>query len=191
MVPIEEAAREYQEKLQVALGKLRKGQELAEELEVNIATKRAAWKSQVETHKLRIHTEFVQQRNFLAMDEQRQLQRLDTEEREQLRILGEAEAMLAQKSQALQELIMELERRSRGSALELLQEVKSVLGRSESWNLKELDVTSPDLRSVCLVPGLKRMLRTCGVHITLDPHTANPWLILSKDQRQVRLGEIQ
>lgn len=78
-------------------------------------------KSQVETHKLRIHTEFVQQRNFLAMDEQRQLQRLDTEEREQLRILGEAEAMLAQKSQALQELIMELERRSRGSALELLQ----------------------------------------------------------------------
>jgi len=121
MVPIEEAAREYQEKLQVALGKLRKGQELAEELEVNIATKRAAWKSQVETHKLRIHTEFVQQRNFLAMDEQRQLQRLDTEEREQLRILGEAEAMLAQKSQALQELIMELERRSRGSALELLQ----------------------------------------------------------------------
>lgn len=29
--------------------------------------------------------------------------------------------MLAQKSQALQELVMELERRSRGSALELLQ----------------------------------------------------------------------
>lgn len=43
------------------------------------------------------------------------------EEREQLRILGEAEAVLAQKSQALQELVMELERRSRGSALELLQ----------------------------------------------------------------------
>lgn len=34
-----------QEKLQVALGKLRKGQELAEELEVNIATKRTAWKA--------------------------------------------------------------------------------------------------------------------------------------------------
>ena len=38
----------------------------------------------------------------------------------------------------------------------------TVCPRSESWNLKELDVTSPDLRSVCLVPGLKRMLRTCG-----------------------------
>lgn len=36
-----------QEKLQVALGKLRKGQEVAEEMEVNIATKRTAWKASV------------------------------------------------------------------------------------------------------------------------------------------------
>lgn len=63
----------------------------------------------------------MQQKNFLATEEQRQLQRLDMEERNQLRILGEVEAMLAQKSQALQELVMELERRSRGSAVELLQ----------------------------------------------------------------------
>lgn len=78
-------------------------------------------KSQVETHKLRIHTEFVQQQNFLAAEEQRQLQKLEMEEKEQLRILGEREATLAQKSQALQELVVELEKRSRGSALELLQ----------------------------------------------------------------------
>lgn len=38
----------------------------------------------------------------------------------------------------------------------------SVSPRSESWNLKKLDIISPDLRSVCHVPGLKRMLRTCG-----------------------------
>lgn len=49
------------------------------------------------------------------------MQRLDVEEREQLRILGETEAMLAQKTQALQELVVELERRSKGSPLELLQ----------------------------------------------------------------------
>ncbi|KAM8923599.1 E3 ubiquitin-protein ligase TRIM21 [Lycaon pictus] len=200
-VPVEEAAQEYQEKLKVALRKLRKEQKLAEELEVNTAMKRAAWKasvvlqresqSQVERHKRRIHAEFVQQMNFLAAEEQRQMQRLDVEEREQLRILGETEAMLAQKTQALQELVVELERRSKGSPLELLQEVKSVLGRTEAWNLKELDITSPGLRSVCLVPGLKTMLRTYGVHITLDPHTANPWLILSEDRRQVRLGDSQ
>ncbi|NIG58637.1 E3 ubiquitin-protein ligase TRIM21 [Pontoporia blainvillei] len=159
MVPIEEAAQEYQGK--------------------------------VEAHKLRIHEEFVRQKNFLAEEEQRQLQKLEEDERQQLRVLAATEARLAQQSQALQELISELDRRSRGSALELLQEVKSVLERSESWNPKELDVTSPDLRNVCYVPGVKKMLRTCGVHITLDPHTANPWLILSEDRRQVRLGNAQ
>ncbi|MBW02228.1 E3 ubiquitin-protein ligase TRIM21, partial [Eschrichtius robustus] len=179
------------EKLQVALQKLRNKQELAEKLEVDVAMKKAAWKGKVEAHKLRVHEEFVRQKNFLAEEEQRQLQKLEEDEREELRVLGATEAGLAQQSQALQELIAELERRTRGSALELLQEVKSVLERSESWNLKELDITSPDLRNVCYVPGVKKMLRTCGVHITLDPHTANPWLILSKNRRQVRLGNTQ
>ncbi|XP_004478453.2 E3 ubiquitin-protein ligase TRIM21 isoform X1 [Dasypus novemcinctus] len=189
MTPIEEAAQEYQGKLQVALGKLRKEQELAEKLEVDVVNKRTAWKRKVEMQKSRIHAEFVQQKNFLAEEEQRQLQKLEKEEREQLIILGETEARLAQQSQALQELVSELERRSRGSALELLQDVRSILERSEVWNLKELDIVSPDLRSVCCVPGLKKMLRTCAVHITLDPNTANPWLILSEDRRKVRLGD--
>ncbi|XP_012392198.1 E3 ubiquitin-protein ligase TRIM21 [Orcinus orca] len=191
MVPIEEAAQEYQEKLQGALQKLRNKQRLTEKLEVDVAKKKAAWKGKVEGHKLRIHEEFVRQKNFLAEEEQRQLQKLEEDEREQLRVLGATEASLAQQSQALQELISELDRRSRGSALELLQEVKSVLERSESWNLKELDITSPDLRNVCYVPGVKKMLRTCGVHVTLDPQTANAWLILSENRRQVRLGDTQ
>lgn len=38
----------------------------------------------------------------------------------------------------------------------------TVCPRTEAWNLKELDITSPGLRSVCLVPGLKTMLRTYG-----------------------------
>lgn len=146
----------------MALGKLRQEQELAEKLEVDIATKRTAWKRKVETHKSKIHAEFEQQKNFLAEEELRQLQKLEMDERKQLKLLGEAEVELAQSREALQELISELERRSRGSELELLQEVKSVLERSESWNLKELDIDSPDLRSVCRVPGLKKMLRTCG-----------------------------
>lgn len=70
---------------------------------------------------MRIHEEFVRQKNFLAEEEQKQLQNLEEEERQQLRTLGDTEARLAQQIQALQELIAELERRRQGSALELLQ----------------------------------------------------------------------
>lgn len=189
MVPLEEAAREYQEKIQVALEKLRRQQELVEKLEVDLAVKRADWKREIETHKSRIHAEFVQQRNFLCEEEQRQLQKLERDEREQLRILGETETEMTQQSQALQALISELERRSRGSALELLQEVTVLLKRSESWNLTKMDIASPPLSSVCCVPGLKKMLRMCGVHITLDEDTANQWLVLSEDRRQVKFGD--
>jgi hypothetical protein len=70
---------------------------------------------------LRIHAEFEQQKNFLAKEEQRQLQKLEKDEWEQLKIWGEREAELAQQNQVLQELISELEWRNRGSALEMLQ----------------------------------------------------------------------
>lgn len=105
----------------MALGKLRQQQELVETLEVDIATKRTAWKRKIETHKVRIHAEFEQQKKFLAEEEQRQLQKLEKDEREQLRLLGEAEVELAQNREDLQELIAELEQRSRSSGLELLQ----------------------------------------------------------------------
>lgn len=61
--------------------------------------------------------------------------------------------------------------------------------RSKSLNLEPLDVASPDLTNACHVPGRKKMLRTCWVHITLDRNTANPWLIIPKDRRQVRIGD--
>uniref|UniRef100_H0X058 RING-type E3 ubiquitin transferase n=1 Tax=Otolemur garnettii TaxID=30611 RepID=H0X058_OTOGA len=122
MVPIDEAAQEYQDKLQVALEKLRKKQEIAEKLERDVAMKRADWKRKVEKQKSTIHAEFEKQKNFLVEEEQRQLQELEQNEREQLRLLGNTQAELTQQSQDLQKLISEVEHRSHSSPLELLQD---------------------------------------------------------------------
>lgn len=86
----------------------------------------------VDIQKSRIHAEFVHQNSLLAKEEQRQLQKLEKDEREHLKLLGEKEAELAEKNQALQELIAELERRSRGSKLELLQ-VRPMGGTGSNW----------------------------------------------------------
>ncbi|XP_007527611.2 E3 ubiquitin-protein ligase TRIM21 [Erinaceus europaeus] len=187
MVPIEEAAQEYQEKLLDALEELSKKQQLAEMLQADVAMKREDWKREVEGRKEKIHAEFLKQGDTMTKEEQKHLQELEKQEKEHLRALGQAEASLAQQLQALLELKSEVERRIRASALELLLEVKIILERCASWKLENPEIVPPKL-TVIQLPGVEKRLRAFGVHVTLDPHTANRWLIVSKDRRQVRLG---
>ncbi|XP_006885771.1 PREDICTED: E3 ubiquitin-protein ligase TRIM21-like [Elephantulus edwardii] len=57
--------------------------------------------------------------------------------------------------------------------------------RSKTWELKKLVIVYQYLVTEYSVPEL----RTFGEDITLDPETANPWLILSEDPREVKLGD--
>lgn len=78
-------------------------------------------KNQMEPEKQRIQTEFNQLRSILDKEEQRQLKKLEEEERKGLSIIEEAEDELVHQSQALKELISDLEHRCQGSTMELLQ----------------------------------------------------------------------
>lgn len=78
-------------------------------------------KSQMEPERHRIQTEFNQLRSILDKEEQRQLKKLEEEQRKGLSIIEEAEDELVHQSQALSELILDLERRCQGSTMELLQ----------------------------------------------------------------------
>ncbi|KAK2501090.1 hypothetical protein MC885_020920, partial [Smutsia gigantea] len=110
-------------------------------------------KGKIESHKQRIHAEFMQQKNFLAEEEQRQLQKLEKEEREQLRILGDTEARLAQNIPALQELIAELERRNALSSGAAAVETRGQASpqRLKGWDLLFIScwVTPPVAQRVC------------------------------------------
>ncbi|XP_037586884.1 tripartite motif-containing protein 6 isoform X2 [Cebus imitator] len=149
----------------------------------------------MEPERYRIQTEFNQLRNILDRAEQRELKKLEEEEKKGLRIIEEAENDLVHQSQSLRELISDLERRCQGSTMELLQDARDVTERSEFWTLRKPEALPTRLRSMFRAPDLKKMLRVFReltdvqnywVDVTLNPHTANLNLVLAKNLRQVR-----
>ncbi|XP_047608419.1 tripartite motif-containing protein 6 isoform X4 [Phacochoerus africanus] len=156
---MEEVAQEYQERFQESLKKLRQEQQEAEKLAALIREKRASWKNQMEPERHRIQKQFDQLRSILDKEEQRQLRKLEEEERKGLSVIAEAEGELVQQSQCLRELISDLERRCQGSMMELLQDVRDVAERSEFWTLKKPEALPTKLKSVFRAPDLKKMLR--------------------------------
>lgn len=76
---------------------------------------------QIQTERQRIWAEFNQLRRILDSEEQRELQKLEEEEKRILDTLAEAEAELAQQTQLVKDLISDLEHRCKWSAVDLLQ----------------------------------------------------------------------
>uniref|UniRef100_A0A2I3H9U0 RING-type E3 ubiquitin transferase n=1 Tax=Nomascus leucogenys TaxID=61853 RepID=A0A2I3H9U0_NOMLE len=190
---VEEVAQEYQEKFQESLKKLKNEEQEAEKLTAFIREKKTSWKNQMEPERRRIQTEFNQLRNILHRVEQRELKKLEQEEKKGLRIIEEAENDLVYQTQSLRELISDLEHRCQGSTMELLQ--VRLVKESEFWTLRKPEALPTKLRSMFRAPDLKRMLRvfreltdvqSYWVDVTLNPHTANLNLVLAKNRRQVR-----
>ncbi|KAM4845269.1 tripartite motif-containing protein 6 [Thomomys bottae] len=192
---MEEVAQEYQELFQESLKKLRKEQQEAERLIAVLRENRTSWKSQMEPERHRIQKEFNQLRNILDKEEQQELKKLEEEERKGLSIMEKAEDELIHQNQSLRELISDLEQRCQGSMVDLLQDVSDITKRSEFCMLRKPQVFPTTLKSMFRAPDLKKMLRvfreltdvqSYWVDVTLNPHTANLNLLLSKNRRQVR-----
>ncbi|XP_044114628.1 tripartite motif-containing protein 34-like isoform X4 [Neovison vison] len=124
---VEEVVKEYQEKLQAALERLRKEQQKAEKFKADIREERISWKYQIQTERQRIWAEFNQLRRILDSEEQRELQKLEEEEKRILDTLAEAEAELAQQTQLVKDLISDLEHRCKWSAVDLLQDMSGIM----------------------------------------------------------------
>ncbi|XP_004418370.1 PREDICTED: tripartite motif-containing protein 34 [Ceratotherium simum simum] len=191
---MEEAVKECQERLQVALERLRKEQQEAEKLEADIRKERTTWKYHIQTERQRIQTEFNQLRSILDSEEKIELQKLEEEGKKTLDKLAEAEDELVQQNQLVKELISDLERRSEWSTMEMLQDMSGIMKWSEIWKLKKPKTTSKKLKSVFRAPDLRGMLHMfrelthvqCHwVDIILSPVNLNLNLVLSEDQRQV------
>ncbi|XP_032704383.1 E3 ubiquitin-protein ligase TRIM58 [Lontra canadensis] len=189
-MPLQEATRGYQAKLQMALEFVRKEMEETFTQEANLGKKTVIWKEKVEMQRQRFRLEFEKYRGFLALEEQLQLRRLEEEERATLQRLRENKNRLGQQSRALRELAQELEEKSQHPALELLEGVRGALNRSKDVTQPELEPVPMELRTTCRIPGMREMLRKFQVDVKLDPVTAHPSLLLTADLRRVQDGEL-
>ncbi|XP_074051153.1 tripartite motif-containing protein 64-like [Macrotis lagotis] len=172
--PVDEAAHNCRKKFQNIQSHLRKNLEEAEKV---LAREE---KSVVDWHWM-ITEEYRNMHRFLMEDETRCLQKINEEQRV-------SQERITQHMEIIQDFIAILQEAGHQHNLELLQQIKQLLGRSESVLSQKIKAVIPELREEP-IPGIMEMLHRFRVDISMDATSTSPYLIVSKDCKSVKAGE--
>ncbi|XP_074140778.1 tripartite motif-containing protein 51-like [Sminthopsis crassicaudata] len=128
-----------------------------------------------------IRGEFFQLQQLLMEEEKRCLDRMRQDQKA-------SQDRLSQHLQSLQELMQELQEAGRQANLDLLQDAKQLLGRSEAVLAQRAKAVTPELREYP-IPGLIQMLHRFRVDLTMDATSAASCVSRSEDLKSAKAGE--
>ncbi|XP_068965059.1 probable E3 ubiquitin-protein ligase TRIML1 [Petaurus breviceps papuanus] len=181
--PIEEAAENCRKKLRDTVPHLRKKIKEWNELKTSKKDKhyRSKWR------KL-IRGEYAKMHRFLYEEERICLDLLKQEECKAFRLRDSYYNTINQHVKNMEDTIQEIDETRSRPDLDLLEESKELLQTSESLLSEKPKSFTLDLRDYPIT-GMKDWLKRFRVNITLDPETANDYLIVSEDLKSVRHGD--
>ncbi|KAF6127914.1 tripartite motif containing 4 [Phyllostomus discolor] len=187
LAPVDEAFESYREKLLKTQHSLMAKMEKVTHLQDSEMKNAAEWKDKMNNQQLRVSAQFAKLHHLLDEEEQLFLQRLSEEEKETKKKHAENTLRLNRMIASLKKLMLEVEKKSQSSTLELLQNPKDLLTRSENQDVN-YSVEVLQVKTECHVPMMKEMLKRFQVAISLAEDTAHPKLVFSQEGRCVRNG---
>lgn len=201
---LEDAARPYREQIQKCLESLRREREEIQRIQSRENQRIQVLLTQVATKRQKVISEFTHLSQFLEEQQGVLLAQLEILDEDLLKQRDEFDVLATGEICRFSSLITELEEKSEKTARELLTDIRSTLIRCETRKCRKPEAVSTELgqrirdfphQALPLQREMKVFLEKLSfeldyepAHISLDPQTSHPKLLLSEDNQQAKFS---